>query len=133
MRILMIALLEMGIVVLPLAAAIDMPVKTQGGLVSGLPGTDSSIMVFKGIPYASPPVGNLRWKAPVPPQSWEGVFKADSFGPSCMQNIVQERKPWTYEFMTHGKISEDCLSLNVWTSAKSANEKLPVYVYIHGG
>ena len=50
-----------------------------------------------------------------------------------MQSIVDERKPWTYEFMTHTDVSEDCLFLNVWTAAKSSSEKRPVYVYIHGG
>ncbi len=83
-------------------------------------------MVFKGIPYAAPVGGNMRWKAPVPPKSWKGILKADRFGPSCMQDIVHERKPWTYEFMIHGDISENCLSLNVWMAAKSTNEKRPV-------
>ena len=65
--------------------------------------------------------------------AWQGVRKADTFGSSCMQPIVDERKPWTYEFMTHTDVSEDCLFLNVWTAAKSPSEKRPVYVYIHGG
>lgn len=133
MRAFTIMLLLSAIVVLPLAAAIDEPVTINSGMVTGSSGKDPSVMVFKGIPYAAPPVGNMRWKAPVPPGSWEGALKADRVGPSCMQNIVQERKPWTYEFMTHGETSENCLSLNVWTAAKSSNEKLPVYVYIHGG
>jgi para-nitrobenzyl esterase len=117
----------------PLGAAITQPVKVEGGQVSGVPGKDTSIMVFKGVPFAAPPVGDLRWRAPKPVVPWQGVRKADQFGNSCIQNIVAERKPWTYEFMTHTDISEDCLYLNVWTGAKSAGEKLPVYVYIHGG
>lgn len=60
-------------------------------------------------------------------------MKADKFGASCIQSIVEERKPWTHEFMTHGAISEDCLYLNVWAAAKSASEKRPVFVYIYGG
>jgi para-nitrobenzyl esterase len=64
---------------------------------------------------------------------WKGVKKADQFGNSCIQNVVAERKPWTYEFMTHNDVSEDCLFLNVWTGAKSANEERPVYMYIYGG
>jgi para-nitrobenzyl esterase len=116
-----------------LNAAITQPVKVEGGLVSGVPGTDSSIEAFKGIPFAAPPVGDLRWRAPKPVAAWPGVRTADKFSASCIQNVVRERKPWTYEFMTHGAISEDCLYLNVWTAAKSAAEKRPVYVYLYGG
>ncbi|HLK67443.1 MAG TPA: carboxylesterase family protein [Bryobacteraceae bacterium] len=118
---------------LPLAAAITQPVKIEGGALAGVPGKNPSIMVFKGIPFAAPPVGDLRWRAPKPVVPWQGVRKADQFGDSCMQNIVAERKPWTYEFMTHTGVSEDCLFLNVWTSAKSPGENQPVYVFIHGG
>jgi para-nitrobenzyl esterase len=116
-----------------LTAAISQPVKVEGGLVAGVPGRDAGIAAFKGIPFAAPPVGDLRWRAPQPVKAWQGVRKADRFGASCMQNIVDEHKPWTYEFMTHTDVSEDCLFLNVWTDAKSAGERRPVYVYIHGG
>jgi para-nitrobenzyl esterase len=115
------------------AAAIRQPVKVTGGRVSGVPGKDPSIVAFKGIPFAAPPVGNLRWSAPHPVVSWQGVRKADRFSPSCMQRIVQESPPWTYEFMTHTEVSEDCLYLNVWTPARSAGARLPVFVYIYGG
>ena len=120
-------------VALPLAAAISQPVRTASGPVSGVPGADPAVTAFKGIPYAAPPVGDLRWRAPKAPASWTTVRKADQFGNSCIQNIVQERKPWTYEFMAHNKISEDCLYVNVWTPAKAGGEKLPVYFWIHGG
>lgn len=113
--------------------ALDQPVKTQGGLISGVPGRDGSVLVFKGVPYAAPPVGDLRWKAPQPPGAWEGVRQADRFSAACIQNIVHVRPPWTREFMAHDAISEDCLYLNVWTGAKKASEKRPVFVYIHGG
>ena len=116
-----------------LSAAIQQPVKVQGGQLAGAPGKDPAITVFKGVPFAAPPVGDLRWRAPGPVVPWQGVRKAVEFGKSCMQTIVQERKPWTYEFMTHTEISEDCLYLNVWTPAKAAGEKRPVYMYIHGG
>ncbi len=125
-----------GILVLavcPLSAAIQQPVKVEGGQISGTPGKDPSIAVFKGIPFAAPPVGDLRWRAPKPVVAWQGVRKADQFGNSCIQNIVTERKPWTYEFMAHNDISEDCLYLNVWTGAKATGEKRPVYMYIYGG
>src|SRR5271166_5044317 len=115
------------------AAAISQPVKVEGGLVSGVPARDPSITAFKGIPFAAPPVGDLRWRAPKPVVPWQGVRRADKFSASCIQNVVAERKPWTYEFMTHGDISEDCLYLNVWTAAKSASGKRPVYVYLYGG
>jgi para-nitrobenzyl esterase len=112
---------------------LDAPVRVAGGLVSGAPGRDASITVFKGVPFAAPPVGDLRWRAPGPVVAWTGVKKADQFGANCMQTIVDEKKPWTYEFMAHGPVSEDCLFLNVWTGATSAAEKRPVYVYVHGG
>ena len=115
------------------AGAIQQPVQVKGGLVSGVPGTDPSISAFKGIPFAAPPVGDLRWRAPQPVVPWQGVRRTDKFSASCIQNVVAERKPWTYEFMTHGDISEDCLYLNVWTAAKSASEQRPVFVYLYGG
>jgi para-nitrobenzyl esterase len=116
-----------------LAGAVSQPVKVDGGLVSGVPDRDPSIITFKGIPFAAPPVGDLRWRSPKQVVPWQGVRRADKFSASCIQNIVAERKPWTYEFMTHGDISEDCLYLNVWTGAKSAAERRPVYVYLYGG
>ena len=114
-------------------AAVTEPVRVTGGLVSGVPGRNPSVVAFKGIPYAAPPVLDRRWKAPGPVAEWEGVRTADKFGASCIQNIVQERKPWTFEFMTHGEISEDCLYANIWTAAKSPKERRPVFVYIYGG
>jgi para-nitrobenzyl esterase len=114
-------------------AAIRQTVKVEGGLVAGVPGKDTSITTFKGIPFAAPPVGSLRWRAPRAVVPWQGVRKTDQFGASCIQNIAAERKPWTYEFMTHTDVSEDCLFLNVWTGAKSPTERRPVYVYIYGG
>jgi para-nitrobenzyl esterase len=125
-------LLAIALIALPLQA-ITQPVKAHYGLISGIPGKDPSITVFKGVPYAAPPVGDLRWRAPKPPASWDGVRKADKFSASCVQNIVEERKPWTHEFMSHDSVSEDCLYLNIWTAAKSAGEKRPVFVFIHGG
>jgi hypothetical protein len=77
--------------------------------------------------------GRLRWREPQPVAAWLGTRQADKFSASCIQEVAGERKPWTYEFMTHGDISEDCLYLNVWTSAASAAEKRPVFVYIYGG
>jgi para-nitrobenzyl esterase len=108
-------------------------IKVKTGLVSGVPAVDPSITVFKGIPFAAPPVGDLRWRAPRPPAAWTGVRKADRFSASCIQNLATERKPWTFEFMTHGEISEDCLYLNIWTPASAAREKHPVFFWMYGG
>ena len=122
-----------ALLALPLAAAIPQPVKISPGRISGVVGKDPGISVYKGIPFAAPPVGDLRWHAPVPVAPWNGVRKAAEFGASCVQNIRAENNPWTAEFMTHNEVSEDCLSLNVWTGAAKAGEGRPVYLYIYGG
>ncbi len=125
-----------GILILVAASAFgatEQPVRVEGGLVSGVLGRDPSVTAFKGIPFAAPPVGDLRRRAPKQVVPWQGVRRADKFSASCIQNVVRERKPLTYEFMTHGDISEDCLYLNVWTTTKSAAEKRPVFVYLYGG
>src|ERR1035441_340753 len=114
-------------------ASITESVAVTGGRISGVGGKDASVMAFKGIPFAAPPVGQLRWSAPKPLVPWEGVRKASDFGNSCIQTIVQERKPHTYEFMAHNAISEDCLYLNVWTAGRTPSERRPVYMYILAG
>jgi len=88
----------------------------------------SGIRAFKGIPFAAPPVGDLRWSEPKPAKNWSGVRKADTFGPRAMQRAIFG----DMNFRSDG-VSEDCLYLNVWTPAKSAKEKLPVLVYFYGG
>jgi para-nitrobenzyl esterase len=108
------------------------PVRVEGGLLSGAPGGDPSVTVFRGIPYAAPPVGDLRWRAPQPPAPWEGVRKADHFSANCTQRLRDSLGPWTAEYQPHGMVSEDCLYLNVWV-ATAHGESRPVLVYIHGG
>ena len=88
----------------------------------------SGVTSYKGIPFAAPPVGDLRWKAPQPAQKWTGVRKADRFGPRAMQLPLFS----DMVFRSDG-VSEDCLYLNVWTPAKSPKAKLPVLVYFYGG
>jgi para-nitrobenzyl esterase len=115
------------------APAFRDPVRVEGGLLSGARGRDPSVTVFRGIPYAAPPVGDLRWRAPQPPAPWEGVRKADHFSANCTQRLRDSLGPWTAEYQPHGTVSEDCLYLNVWTAASSEREKRPVLFYIHGG
>jgi para-nitrobenzyl esterase len=109
------------------------PVGSQSGLVSGVELSDG-LEAFKGIPFATPPVGKLRWQPPEPPAAWQGVRKADNFGPPCMQPASPERAgPWTRVFLSKLQPSEDCLYLNVWTTAKRPHLPRPVMVWIYGG
>jgi para-nitrobenzyl esterase len=108
-------------------------VRIAEGSLAGTLSADGAVAAFKGVPFAAPPIGAQRWRAPQPAAAWQGVRKADAFGANCTQNIVEARKPWTSEFMAHGPTAEDCLYLNVWTPAAAAGERHPVYVYIHGG
>ncbi len=108
-------------------------VHTSSGDVSGVGSQTSHVVAFKGIPFAEPPVGDLRWKPPVPVKPWKGVRSGSNFGASCMQRIHQEFLPWTAEFLTHNTVSEDCLYLNIWTTQASTHSNLPVIVFIHGG
>ena len=113
------------------AAQQPVTVKVEQGLLQGT--LENGVMVYKGVPYAAPPIGKLRWHAPQPPAHWKGIRKADKFSANPMQVMVHELGPWTPEYQPQGAISEDCLYLNIWTTAKSSKEKRPVVMYIPGG
>jgi len=108
-------------------------VGTDAGAVRGAQAAKQGVTMFKGIPFAAPPVGPLRWRPPQPAKPWSEVRPATEFGASCMQREVKELLPWTEEFMTHNEVSEDCLFLNVWTPHAARSAHLPVVVFIHGG
>ncbi|HEX7864663.1 MAG TPA: carboxylesterase family protein [Variovorax sp.] len=107
------------------AAELGPQICTRAGHVRGHQRDVNGVLTFKGIPYAAPPVGPLRWRAPQPPTPWSGVRDALEFGAGCLSALENDHRP--------GPRSEDCLYLNVWTAAKQADEKRPVMVWIHGG
>jgi para-nitrobenzyl esterase len=150
-------------------AAVPDPVRLDSGSISGTTGASGEVRIFRGVPYAAPPVGALRWKAPQPVAHWDGVRKADEYGARCMQGggggagrggaggrqggrrgaapgdqpaaAGREGAPAGRQGAAQAPppgiggqqpTSEDCLFLNVWTPARSASDRLPVMVWIHG-
>jgi para-nitrobenzyl esterase len=99
--------------------------QTESGAISGV--TEPGLIIYKGVPFAAPPVGDLRWRPPSPVVSWTGTRKADAFPPACMQDGV------SMPGETPPTVSEDCLYLNIWTPANSTHQHLPVIVWIYGG
>jgi para-nitrobenzyl esterase len=123
------AILFTIITALTLRAAAADRVKVSAGVVEGAgPQQSTGVRIFRGVPFAQPPTGNLRWREPRPVKNWQGVKQATSFGPRCMQAPVFG----DMGFRSTG-MSEDCLYLNVWTPARSSGERLPVLVYFYGG
>ncbi len=114
-------------------------VKTKYGKISGIQftGKYEGITQFRGIPFAAPPVGPLRFRPPVDPQPWDGVRECTSYGPTCTQPVSSDldSEPWASDFYYMGRppASEDCLYLNVTTGSSHAGEDRPVYVFFHGG
>ena len=113
-----------------LAAPMGQQVRTDKGIVEG--STDGAVDRYLGIPYARPPVGRLRWREPLPAKPWVGVRRAKDFSAACYQTDGRPFGPFTREFVDLGRVSEDCLYLNVW-APRAHVKPLPVYFYIHGG
>src|SRR5215467_9034806 len=132
-RIILILIITLSAVPATLRAVND-PIRVEQGQLSGTTGKNPEVRVYKGIPFAAPPVGDLRWKPPQPAASWTGDRSAENFAASCQQTIVPGGfGPWTQEYVASGEVSEDCLYLNVWTSARKKDDRLPVLVWIYGG
>lgn len=113
------------------ARAADEAVRIDTGLVAGKRvGDDASVRVFKGIPFAAPPVGKLRWQPPQPAAAWQGVRACSEFSPICPQASYPAGSVYSQAPQPQ---NEDCLYLNVWTAAEKPDEKRPVMVWIHGG
>lgn len=107
----------------------------EGGEIEGVAGNVPGVTIYKGIPYATPPVGNLRWKQPQPVEPWLGIRKCDKFGAASLQGDQTKGSFYWKEFYQGGdpERSEDCLYLNIWTPAAGTDKKLPVVFWIHGG
>ena len=103
-------------------------VTVSTGKLQGTANADSTVRMFKGVPFAAPPVGDLRWKAPQPAIKWDGVRAADKFGSACLQTDV-----FGDIYFRDAQPSEDCLNLDIWIPAKAASSKLPVLVWFYGG
>jgi para-nitrobenzyl esterase len=101
------------------------PVKVEGGFVQGT--VEDGLTVYRGIPFAAPPVGDLRWRAPQPAVQWSGVKETVKFAPACIQGMMM--RPGG----SGPAPSEDCLFLNIWSPAKSPRDRIPVFVWIYGG
>ncbi len=114
-------------------------VKTKQGIVEGLPAADPRITAFKSVPFAKPPLGELRFAPPQPAEAWEGVRQCYKFSPIPVQPSPSRNpspddvysREWSVD--PDIPVSEDCLYLNIWTPAKKTDEKLPVYFWIYGG
>jgi para-nitrobenzyl esterase len=115
-----------------IARAAGDTIRVSQGLLAGINSSDGQIRIYKGVPYAAPPVGDLRWQEPQAPQHWKGIRMADHYANSAMQ-ATGARNPWTAEFINDQPVSEDCLYLNIWAPKRQKGKKFAILVYIHGG
>ncbi len=118
--------------------ALTDPLEIKQGKIAGMTalageGDKPEVRAYKGIPFAQPPVGDLRWRSPLPPGTWKGIRRTDSYGPSCPQAPYDQGTTRSIYARPPEPMSEDCLYLNVWTAAQSGEERRPVMVWIHGG
>jgi para-nitrobenzyl esterase len=154
-RIVLVAALGMGLAaVSSLSAIVPEQVKIDTGTLAGVTGTvQPTVRIFKGIPFAAPPIGERRWREPEPAAKWDGVFKAEAFGPSCIAGggagrgrggapgrgapgapgAPAPQAPAPAAAPRQPPASEDCLTVNVWTSANRPGDRRPVMVWIYGG
>jgi para-nitrobenzyl esterase len=126
----LIAACAAALVVMPLhsGAAVPGAIHVESGWLQGVPGRDAAVTVFKGVPYAAAPVGDLRWRAPQPAPAWKGVRAADRFGAVCPQSTLPAMPDGVTPTM-----DEDCLTANIWTAKAASEVKRPVFVWIYGG
>ena len=121
-----LALAGAALTAAPADAALNGPVKTQNGQVKGVAGAAPGVTVFRGIPFAAPPVGPLRWREPQPAANWSGVRDASKWGDACIQPSAKTRSlgvNLAIDLPDSPKMSEDCLNLNIWTPATKAGVK----------
>jgi len=130
-RLLLISLIPLIIIITscippvsPYPVTLEDPIQTDSGLVSGI--STDEIRIYKGIPFAAPPTGDLRWRPPQPVVPWQGIRQCTEFGPDPYQYRTSLASP-------SEAIDEDCLYLNVWTPAKKRSDQLPVMVWLYGG